>query len=216
MEIVEALKLDFSTEYPDLDEVSEKLDKLKKNRIGNVNWPAYDYKPEVEFSIGYSDKEIMIRYYVTEDYFKAEKTGTNEQVCEDSCVEFFVSPADDGIYYNFEFNGIGTCLLGSGTSRDTSLKADPALISGIRRRSTAGHKPFKERKGRYTWRIVAAIPLASFIHHKIDSLTGRIFRANFYKCGDMLSVPHFLTWNPVGTDKPDFHRPEFFGMIKFI
>ncbi|MBT5542155.1 MAG: hypothetical protein HOK34_04920, partial [Gammaproteobacteria bacterium] len=27
--------------------------------------------------------------------------------------------------------------------------------------------------------------------------------------------PHYLTWNPVETSNPDFHRPEFFGKLIF-
>ena len=38
-------------------------------------------------------------------------------------------------------------------------------------------------------------------------------RANFYKCGDKTAHPHFLSWSPVSTEKPDFHRPEFFGEL---
>jgi hypothetical protein len=52
--------------------------------------------------------------------------------------------------------------------------------------------------------------------HKIKELKGKTFRANFYKCGDMLSVPHYVTWNPVGTKKPDYHQPAYFGLLKFI
>jgi len=32
----------------------------------------------------------------------------------------------------------------------------------------------------------------------------------------MLSNPHYVTWNPVGTEQPDYHRPEYFGELKFI
>jgi hypothetical protein len=39
-------------------------------------------------------------------------TRSNQQVYEDSCVEFFVAPSNDGIYFNFEFNAIGTILMG--------------------------------------------------------------------------------------------------------
>ncbi len=39
--------------------------------------------------------------------------------------------------------------------------------------------------------------------------------ANFYKCGDKLTVPHFVTWNSIGTNKPDFHQPKFFGELYF-
>jgi hypothetical protein len=170
----------------------------------------------VALSIAYSDHEIFLKYYITENYFKAEKTDTNEMVCEDSCVEFFVSPEDDGIYYNMEFNAIGTCLLGIGTDRTNSKKVRPEIISKIRRLTTAGTKPVKEKEGEYAWTITIAIPFDVFFRHEIKDLKDKIFRANFYKCGDKLTVPHYVTWNPVGTEKPDYHQPEHFGLLKFV
>jgi hypothetical protein len=214
---LEVHKLEFSKKFPELVEVSEKLDNLHiRNRIGELNWKEFDYKPDVFFSIGYTDNEILLKYYVTEEYFKAEKTKSNQMVCEDSCVEFFVSPANDGIYYNLEFNGIGTCLLGGGTKRENSKRADPEVISRIRRKTSAGNAVVKERSGEFSWTITIAIPLNVFFHHKITVLNGKTFRANFYKCGDKLKVPHYLTWNRVETENPDYHRPEFFGMLKFV
>ena len=41
-------------------------------------------------------------------------------------------------------------------------------------------------------------------------------RANFYKYGDILTIPHYVTWNQVGTEKPDYHQPEYFGLLKFV
>ena len=38
-------------------------------------------------------------------------------------------------------------------------------------------------------------------------------RANFYKCGDKTAHPHYLSWSPIDTPKPDFHRPDFFGEL---
>jgi hypothetical protein len=216
MKTHEAIKLDFDNETPDLNTISRRLDGLSRNSIDHINWESFSYKPEAAFSIGYTEHEIMLKYYVTEDCFKAEQTESNQNVWEDSCVEFFVSPADDGLYYNFEFNGIGTCLLGAGTSRADRHRADPGIISGIRRKSSAGIVPIAEIMGKFTWTITIAVPLDVFFHHKIKTFDGKTFRANFYKCGDKLSVPHFMTWSPVKTPKPDFHRPEFFGMIRFI
>ncbi|MBK9390561.1 MAG: hypothetical protein IPN68_10310 [Bacteroidetes bacterium] len=217
MKIAEVKKIRFSKEIPDLDEVSVALDKQdEKLQINTLNWKGYEYKPDVKLTIAYGDREIFLKYYVTEDYFKAEKTESNQMVCEDSCVEFFVSPENDGIYYNLEFNGIGTILLGTGTGRADSKRADPAIISRIRRKSTVGDKPVKEKTGKFEWSITIAIPVDVFFHHKIGDLKGKTFRANFYKCGDMLSVPHYVTWNPVGTENPDYHQPEYFGMLKFV
>ena len=44
--------------------------------------------------------------------------------------------------------------------------------------------------------------------HKPEKLLG-----NFYKCGDATEMPHYLSWNPIQTERPDFHRPEFFGEL---
>ena len=30
---------------------------------------------------------------------------------------------------------------------------------------------------------------------------------------DKTAHPHYLSWSPIGTEKPDFHRPEFFGEL---
>jgi hypothetical protein len=217
MKIAEIKELKSESVYPDLEEISSKLDEQnEKIQINTLNWEEFNYKPDVALAIAYSDHEIFVKYYVTEDYFKAEKTDTNQMVCEDSCVEFFVSPEDDGIYYNIEFNGIGTCLLGTGTGRENSTRVDPEVISKIRRLTSSGSKPIKEKEGKYTWTLTAAIPFDVFFHHKVKELKGKTFRANFYKCGDMLKVPHFVTWNPIGTQNPDYHQPAYFGLLKFV
>jgi hypothetical protein len=217
MKSIEVHRMLFDDEFPTLEAISERLDKIGYGHEINVlNWKEFDYKPEVRFNIAYSPREIFLKYYVDEKYLKAEMTETNQMVCEDSCVEFFVSPADDGIYYNIEFNAIGTCLLGAGTGRADSTRVDPQIVSKIRRLASEGNKPFKEKAGRFVWTLTLAIPFGIFFRHEISDPAGRRFRANFYKCGDKLSVPHFVTWSPVGTQQPDYHQPPYFGELKFL
>lgn len=209
-------KLQFDASFPDLESVSERLDKEgKRDRIDEINWPGFPYRPEVSFSIGYTWNELLLKYYVTESNFKAEKTETNQEVYEDSCVEFFVSPSDDGIYYNFEFNGIGTCLMGSGTARAGRERADRELIASIRRLPSLGTSPVGHTDTVLSWTLTIAIPYRIFYRHRINTPEGKIFSANFYKCGDKLRIPHYVTWNRVGTERPDFHQPAFFGQLIF-
>lgn len=217
MKRIAVSRLVFEKEYPPMAEVSAEMDKLRKvNRIDQINWDITSYKPEVYFKIAYHKKEIYIKYFVREKYVKAEKTGINQDVYEDSCVEFFVSPRhDDGIYYNFEFNSIGAFLAGSGTGRHNSKRTDPAMAGKIRCLPSMGNEPFPERVGDQEWTLTVVIHTDILFRHKIDKLSGSEFRANFYKCGDALSKPHYLSWNPVLCEKPDFHRPEYFGIIHF-
>ena len=217
MKSAEIKKTKLKSTYPDLEDISAELDSLNDCLlIDTINWADYNYKPQVKLSIEYSDSEIFLKYYVSEEHFKAEKTESNQNVYEDSCVEFFVSPEEDGIYYNLEMNGIGTCLLGTGTGRANSTRANPEIISKIRRLSSIGDKPVKEVKGEFSWTITVAIPFEVFFHHKVKELKGKSFRANFYKCGDKLAVPHYVSWSRIGTPNPDFHQPAWFGVLKFI
>lgn len=207
----------FSTEYPGMDDVSNRLDSHGSGiPIDTLNWRDYSYRPEVRFNIAWSNREIFLKYYVREKYFRAEKTGTNQMVCEDSCVEFFVSPGEDDIYYNIEFNATGTCLAGSGTGRKDSTRIPAEMISKIRRLSHPARVTEPDKDGFFSWTLTLAIPKEIFFRHTIGELKGKTFRANFYKCGDKVEVPHYLTWNPVGTPNPDYHRPEYFGLLKFI
>ena len=217
MKIAEVKRTKLEPDYPGLEEISLELDKLnERHRINSINWSNFKYSPDASFSIQYSNHEIFLKYYINESYFKAEKTETNQMVCEDSCVEIFLSPEEDAIYYNLEFNAIGTCLMGSGTSRQDNRLARPDIISEIRIMTSAGNSPIAEREELFGWTITVAIPFEVFFRHKVQTPEGKTMRANLYKCGDKLKVPHYLTWNPVGTHNPDFHRPEYFGLLRFV
>lgn len=211
--LIKRLKTTSSTP---MEEISSLLDKLGKGTpISTINWDEYNYKPEVKFNIAYCGKELYIKYYVTEDYVMAQKSESNQSVCQDSCVEFFVTPISDGPYYNFEFNPIGTCLLGKGNGRHDSKVQNPELIEKIRRLSSVGTEPFDEIQGKQSWTLTVAIPLNILFGSPLPELSGKIIRANFYKCGDNLSEMHYLTWNPVETANPDYHQPEYFGVLEF-
>jgi hypothetical protein len=44
-------------------------------------------------------------------------------------------------------------------------------------------------------------------------VSGQVWHANFYKCGDHTSHKHWASWQPV--KELNFHRPEDFGDIVF-
>jgi len=184
------------------------------NPIDTINWPAYSYKPKLSFRIGHTGKEIWLKYYVTEKYILALETSTNGDVYKDSCVEFFIS-ADGENYYNFEFNCIGTIHIGYGAGRAKRQPVPVNLAEKIEVESSLGNQPFEEKTGNFEWEMMIRIPLDSFAFDKIRSLNGLKVTANFYKCGDNTTEPHFVTWNPIGTENPDYHRPEFFGKMLF-
>ena len=198
------------------DAVPALLDKQRVafQPINVVNWESFPYSPEVSFRIAYTDKAILLHYKVKEGSVRGKYGVDNEPVYTDSCVEFFLSPAGDNIYYNFECNCVGTILLGGGApgNRDG---ATPEVMQLVDRWASLGRVPFEERVGEAEWEVALVIQFDTFYKHQITSLDGKTIRANFYKCGDELAVPHFLSWNPITAKRPNFHLPEFFGTVLF-
>ena len=66
------------------------------------------------------------------------------------------------------------------------------------------------------WHITFVIPVTALFSDKFASWDEIVnARCNFYKCGDGLSRPHFLSWAPIHTEKPNFHTPQFFQKVDF-
>ena len=191
--------------------------KILYNRVENTNWPKeFPYCPKMQFGITHTGEEFLIHYCVEEQSVRAVAQKDNDNVWEDSCAEFFISPAADGLYYNIECNCAGTLLLGVGEGRNNRQLAVPEITRQIDRWASLGRTPFDTRNQPTHWELALRIPYTVFFRHNITSLDGLTLNGNFYKCGDKLPVPHFISWNPIGTPTPDFHCPQFFGKLEII
>lgn len=183
---------------------------IQEQAIAMVNWKEYYYVPKVSFKIAYTTESILLYYEVIEKHIRAAYLSSNEPVYKDSCVEFFVS-FDGSNYYNFEFNCIGTVLLGYGSQHHGERKlASLDQINNIYRDTQIHAAP-----NSVNWNLAANIPFNVFKEERISSLKGRECSANFYKCGDDLPIPHFLSWTAIESPKPNFHLPAFFGKLHF-
>ena len=165
--------------------------------IATLNWPEYSYKPDVKFRIAYTQDLILLKFYVIEDTIIAKETKVNGDVYKDSCVEFFISLDQNDVYYNFEFNCIGTTHVGYGKERTKRSLIDPEILNLISVKSSLGNQPFDEKTGGHQWEIMIMIPKECLTFDKDIVLKGVKAKANFYKCGDDSSKPHYITWNPV-------------------
>ena len=183
--------------------------------IDILNWKnAFPYRPDIKFRITHTGNEIWLKFYVQEKNILALETEINGDVYKDSTVEFFIS-IDGKNYYNFEFNCIGTPHVGYGPGRGNRTPILPEMINQIDIESSLGNQPFAEKSGDFSWEMMICIPIQCFAFDKVQSLNGLKATANFYKCGDETSDPHFVTWNAIDTENPDYHRPEFFAPVKF-
>lgn len=188
------------------------LERESSHKINFQPWPEYHDLLKVSFKIAHGKDCICIQYDVEEQEVLARFNNTNDPVYRDSCVEFFIAFGDDRSYYNLEFNQLGTCLGGFGAPGETRVSLPVDLLGTIR---CGGHILSNDSSSTTNWTLMLMIPIQVFCFHQSGTLKGRSCRVNFYKCGDDLTQPHFLTWKNIIAPKPNFHLPEFFGDAEF-
>ena len=196
--------------------IIECMKDVRVNEIACVNWPgAYPSAPKVTFKIAHDGSNLFLHFFVEENEVLAKTTEDNGPVWTDSCVEFFMSFGDSPFYYNAEFSCIGKALLGYRKDRKDVEHASADVMNLIKRYPSLGSEPFDKKQGDFKWNMLLVIPVSAYWRSGINSFSGIEARANFYKCGDHLTTPHFLSWNPIHTEKPNFHVPQYFGKLNF-
>lgn len=187
------------------------------HKIETLNWAdQFGYKPEVSFKAWHTGDVLHILYEVREETVKAEEGTDGNFVYKDSCVEFFLQPdSADPHYYNFEFNAAGTLYLAYRTSRFDPELAPSEVLASVKKHPSLGKETFAERSDVPVWTLEVEIPITALWKSDLKTWSGIEGRGNLYKCGDGLKTPHFVTWAPISTASPDYHRPEFFVPISF-
>ena len=181
-----------------------------------VNWKDFPYSPGVKVRMAHTGDALLLHWTVSEQYVRAMADADNGPVWEDSCVEFFIRPDQcSPYYYNVECNCAGTLLIGRGTGNQDRVHAAQSIMEGVCRFTTVDGKLFDTREAPAEWHVGLYIPVSSLFADEIDSLDGRVMTGNFYKCGDALPQPHFLSWNPISLPAPMFHCPDHFGLLRF-
>ena len=183
-----------------------------RRNISSLNWPEeFPYRPLATFATAHDGKTLWIDFLGRCNYLRAENYTDQSPVSQDSCVEVFLKPENSEEYWNFEFNCIGTANASHRVRRSEPTRLSAAELSSIVRHPSCGTRPFCELEGLFTWNLLVGIPL-SLMGVEAQKGSARL-KGNFYKCASACSMPHYMSWNPIDTPKPDFHRPEFFGDI---
>lgn len=199
-----------NVDFNDVEKFHSVLDEQPKHVLEFHLWKGRkDERPEVRFSLAHNNRSVFLKFFVEEKEIRCHVIQINGPVWEDSCVEFFVSFDETG-YYNFEFNSIGTVLAAFRKNRN-----ERTLLSEDILKKVETYTKLNKKNDRFYWEMLIVIPVDLFVHHSLPSLQGVVSKANFYKCGDGLTQPHYLSWNKVESETPDFHLPQFFGEVVF-
>lgn len=180
------------------------------------------HRPVTQVKLVYDRNGIYGLFQVRDTYVRCVRTRFQDAVYKDSCVEFFVQPRPESGYFNFEFNCGGALL--------ASYITDPARVPGgfnnFVRLTDADARRLRihhslpaviepELTEEIIWTVEFFIPFALLEAHvgPVAIEKGAAWRANFYKCADDSSHPHWGAWSPV--DELNFHLPRCFGTLVF-
>jgi hypothetical protein len=212
-ELKQSMKIDANWDKPQWNNV-------KAVDLTNYMGSMPSYKPSVHAKLMYDDNNIYVIFNVKDRYVRCITKDINGPVWEDSCVEFFFAP-DTGFnerYFNLEINCGGTPLMHYNTIAKKQITE--LVTDDIKKIEIAHSLPQivdPEISEPVTWTLEYRIPLVML--EKYSRVTnpkpGINWRANFFKIAENNSNPHYLTWSVLESNQPDFHLPQYFGLIKF-
>lgn len=188
-------------------------------KIERYPWDDIGYRPTTEVKLFYTDDELRIHFTSCEKEVRINEREFNGPVWEDSCVEFFFipTPEKDDRYFNFEISAQGTLLLQLDNKPPVRHYMEYVNPNYFEIKADVTQENYKEFSNFKPWTIEYKIPF-SFIKDffkDFEAKSGQIMKANFTKCGDKTSIPHFGSWVNIDNPKPAFHKPEFFENIIF-
>lgn len=154
------------------------------------------------------DDRLFVHLHADEDAIRAEETDPLAQPCQDSCLEFFFSAAEqDARYINIELNPNLCIYFGFGTGREDLMRI--LLPDGAKTLHAASERTPNG------WGVTYELPFQLLRLFFPDFAPSGTIRGNFYKCGDLTVQEHYLAWNRVDAERPNFHLPKYFGELIF-
>jgi len=196
-------------------------DALPRLTLAHFHSQSSTHRPRIDVQIAHSGDALHWRFLVYDRYVLTRTLTSNGPVCTDSCVELFVEPIPGLGYFNIEINAGGSVLCGhitDPTRTETgfvgcSMFSDEELAS-ISIATTLPRVISPEIAAPLDWAMSASIPLSVFSKRlgRKPPVPG-LWRANFFKCADDSSHPHWASWAPI-TTRLNFHVPECFGLLE--
>ena len=190
--------------------------------VGSFHPDSSGHRPLTRARMLHDGATLFGIFHVQDRYVLCRHLAYQGAVYRDACVEFFVKPRPDKGHMNFEMNCCGflLCRYVEDPTRtpDNSFVKQSVLPAELGERIRLhGSLPgpiVEEIRTEVDWTLSFQIPvrvLEAFVG-PLGVLSGQAWRANFNKCAEDCSHPHWATWAPIGP-KLDFHQPDRFGTM---
>lgn len=176
----------------------------------DVDIPLLQTEPPIKMiqQLFYNESGLYVYQRAWEENIRAEVSDALGAVCEDSCMEFFLSPVPEtGKYFNVEVNPLGNVFFGFGKDRYSLIR----LFPQEKEYSLDIHTNVLPDGWDVRYRFPSALIELFFPGFALQP--GARMTCNCYKCADRSTSRHYLTWNPITSDNEDFHVTRDFGAL---
>ncbi len=183
-------------------------EKVPIGEINNYNWNSkIQYKTAFKLCL-VKNRGIFLKMETDEKNIRAVCKERDENIWEDSCMEFFLKafPERDE-YINFEMNSKGVYLAEFGTKGRPYRKFIKELTDITPEISA------KTDENGWSLNLFVPCELINELYGLPFSAAECIMKGNFYKCGDLTEKVHYGSYTEMTTLPPGFHNPQCFGNI---
>ncbi len=165
----------------------------------------------------WDDDNLYVGYDCQDTEITAVLDTHDDPVYRDDCVEIFISPDEQrvGFYYGLEMNCRAVLFDYFKISNGPIIKKldmrQVKLATDLRGTlNVAGD----EDEG---WSLEVAIPFENFTDMvgNVPPKPGALWRINLNRLDGVQPHRELSMWSPSGTEKPNFHVPERFGVMVF-
>jgi hypothetical protein len=183
--------------------------------VGNFSAPWHESGPleETVARLAWDDHALYVVIGGVDENVSAEQSNRDDPVSRDDCVEVFFAPDPDSVqlYFNYEFNALGTILDRSPHNGRSSDWDAAGLRVAVNVAGTL-NDPSDVDRG---WIAEIAIPFADLAPYGAVPQPGQRWRLNLYRIGDSTNR-QYRAWSDTRTERPQFHAPERFGVVRFV
>lgn len=203
-------------------QAQEEIETCDKFLVNCAQWNCVK-QPETWGYMGYLEGQgLFVRMYCREQDPKREFRNHRENVWKDSAMEVFLAfgrPGTDGrirddvLYLNFEMNANGALYAKYGWGKKDRKFVPDRVYEECGCRAEIGEDG---------WKVEVLFPqwfLAEVCDYHYTAEPGpeqtRMY-CNFYKISESPEIEHYMSFQKIESDSPNFHRPSCFAETECV
>ncbi len=191
------------------------LESCPRVNIANPQWNCV-VAPQAWGQMGYLPEEgFLLQMGCRQNAPLRSYTQNDDPVCKDDALEAFFAfghatqPPDDCLYLNLEINANGVMHAKHGLGRKGRTPFTAQEYAACRVSAWVEEESWGVR-------LLLPLPLLERLYGISTFTKGDAFYYNWYKICETPANEHYLSFSPIKSDTPNFHKPSCFARAVLV